>query len=212
MKFFGLTCACVAMGFSLAGAVLDLPNAQPKVDAAYWNAALDSTWQGLIRRNIQPYSTGAGLIHRPKSETPGDAVSEGVGYGMIVALYSNDQDHFNKMWEAANEKMWNGSFHDWHMLADGNIPNGPDEYGTGAATDAEEDIAYMMVDGAEYKFDLKGINHEPLTLDMIYEVQCENQIELSKINVASSFALIEVDDAPSEEIELVEQNTNYVEE
>ena len=81
-----------------------------------------------------------------------------------------------------------------------------------AAYDAEEDIAYMMVDGAEYKFDLKGINHEPLTLDMIYEVQCENQIELSKINVASSFTQIEVDDAPSEEIELVEQNTNYVEE
>lgn len=81
-----------------------------------------------------------------------------------------------------------------------------------AAYDAEEDIAYMMVDGAEYKFDLKGISHEPLTLDMIYEVQCDSQIELSKINVASSFTQIEVDDAPSEEIELVEQNTNYVEE
>lgn len=81
-----------------------------------------------------------------------------------------------------------------------------------SAYDAENDIAYMLVDGAEYKFDLKGIKHNPLTLDMIYEVQCESQIELSKINIASSFEQIEVDDAPSEEIELVEENTNYVEE
>lgn len=147
MKFFGFTCACVAFGFSLAGAVLDLPNAQPKVDAAYWNAALDSTWQGLIRRNIQPYSSGAGLIHRPKSETPGDAVSEGVGYGMLVALYANDQEHFNKMWETASEKMWQGSYHNWHMLANGVIPNSPEEggYGEGAATDAEEDIALALI-------------------------------------------------------------------
>ncbi len=145
MKFLRLLPVCIAAAFTSSFAVLDLPSAQPKVDASYWNAALDSTWQGLIRRNIQPYSNGAGLIHRPKSERPGDAVSEGVGYGMIVALYSNDQDHFNKMWEAANEKMWNGSFHDWHMLADGNIPNGPDEYGTGAATDAEEDIALALI-------------------------------------------------------------------
>lgn len=81
-----------------------------------------------------------------------------------------------------------------------------------AAYDAEQDIAYMLVDGGEYKFDLKGISHDPLTLDLIYEVQCENQIELSKINVASSIELIEVDDAPSEEIELVEKNTEFVEE
>lgn len=135
----------VAAAVTSSFAVLDLPNAQPKVDASYWNAALDSTWQGLIRRNIQPYSTGKGLIHRPKSERPGDAVSEGVGYGMLVALYANDQTTFNNMWEAANEKMWNGNFHDWHMLADGNIPNGPEEYGTGAATDAEEDIALSLI-------------------------------------------------------------------
>lgn len=147
MKFSRLLPICVAAAFTSSFAVLDLPSAQPKVDASYWNAALDSTWQGMIRRNIQPYSNGAGLIHRPKSETPGDAVSEGVGYGMLVALYANDQDNFNKMWEAASEKMWNGDFHDWHMLANGVIPNSPEEggYGKGAATDAEEDIALALI-------------------------------------------------------------------
>ena len=130
---------CIATAFTMSFAVLDLPNAQPKVDAAYWNAALDSTWQGLIRRNIQPYSAGEGLIHRPKSETPGDAVSEGVGYGMLVALYSNDQASFNKMWDAANTVMWDGCYYNWQMAPTGKIS------GMGAASDAEEDVALALI-------------------------------------------------------------------
>ena len=130
---------CVAAAITTTFAVLDLPNAQPKVDAAYWNAALDSTWQGLIRRNIQPYSAGVGLIHRPKSEAPGDAVSEGVGYGMLVALYANDQASFNKMWDEANSTMWGKCYYNWQMSVDGKI------VGMGAASDAEEDIALALI-------------------------------------------------------------------
>lgn len=139
MNFLRLLPACIAAAFTSSFAVLDLPSAQPKVDASYWNAALDSTWQGLIRRNIKPYSECAGLIHRPKSEMPGDAVSEGVGYGMLVALYANDQASFNKMWETASEKLWNGSTHNWRVGPDGKVN------GTGAATDAEEDIALALI-------------------------------------------------------------------
>ncbi|MBO7105768.1 MAG: hypothetical protein J6W22_09880 [Fibrobacter sp.] len=141
MNFLRFLPVCLAAAVTFSYAVLDLPSAQPKVDASYWNAALDSTWQGMIRRNINPYSAGAGLIHRPKSETPGDAVSEGVGYGMLVALYANDQTTFNKMWEKASEIMWNGDYHDWHMSPDGKIPMD----GHGAATDAEEDIALALI-------------------------------------------------------------------
>ena len=139
MKNFKIFPLCIAAAFSFSQAVLDLPNAQPKVDAAYWKTALDSTWQGLIRRNIAPYNEGKGLIHRPKSETPGDAVSEGVGYGMLVALYANDQDQFNSIWEAANENMWDGYYHNWQLGPDGKIA------GMGAATDAEEDIALSLI-------------------------------------------------------------------
>ena len=141
MNFLRFLPVCLAAAVTFSYAVLDLPSAQPKVDASYWNAALDSTWQGMIRRNINPYSAGAGLIHRPKSETPGDAVSEGVGYGMLVALYANDQTTFNKMWEKASEIMWNGDYNDWHMSPDGKIPM----EGHGAATDAEEDIALALI-------------------------------------------------------------------
>ena len=139
MHFFKVLSLCVVGAISYSQAVLDLPNAQPKVDVSYWKAALDSTWQGLIRRNIDPYSNGKGLIHRPKSETPGDAVSEAVGYGMLVALFANDQDHFNTIWETANEKMWGGCYYNWQMAPDGKIS------GTGAATDAEEDVALSLI-------------------------------------------------------------------
>ena len=139
MHFFKVLTLCTVGAISYSQAVLDLPNAQPKVDASYWNAALDSTWQGLIRRNINPYSEGKGLIHRPKSETPGDAVSEAVGYGMLVALYANDQEHFNSIWDAANEKMWGSCYYNWQMGPNGNLT------GRGAATDAEEDVALALI-------------------------------------------------------------------
>ena len=130
---------CIATAFTTSLAVLDLPNAQPKVDESYWNKALDSTWQGLIRRNIQPYSAGVGLIHRPKSEAPGDAVSEGVGYGMLVSLYANDQASFNKMWDEANSSMWGGCYYNWQMSVEGKI------VGRSASSDAEEDIALALI-------------------------------------------------------------------
>lgn len=120
-----------------AHAVLDIPNELPKVSAAVWNPILDKTWAGLKKRNIDAYTTG--LIHRPKSETPGDAVSEGVGYGMIVALYSNDQATFNKIWDAANKRMWGSCYYNWRVSESGAT------LGTGAATDAEEDVALMLI-------------------------------------------------------------------
>src|SRR4051794_25260062 len=61
-----------------------------------YHQVLEQTWTGLKRRLIDAY--GVPLVHRPKSESPGDAVSEGVGYGMILALYENDQAYFNKIW------------------------------------------------------------------------------------------------------------------
>lgn len=135
-----------AVIFSICGAVsstfavMDIPNAQPKVDAGFWNQVLDKTWNGLKKRNIEPYENGigAGLVHRPKSEYPGDAVSEAVGYGMLVALYANDQATFNKIWAAANKEMWNGSYYDWQLKLNGNKSNG-------AATDAEEDVILSLV-------------------------------------------------------------------
>lgn len=143
MRFVGKVAAAfltVAALFGSSYAVMDIPNTQPKVDAEFWNKVLDKTWDGIKKRNIAPYENGvgAGLVHRPKSEYPGDAVSESVGYGMIVSLYANDQETFNKIWSAANKHMWNGKYYDWQLLPDGKM-------NYGAATDAEEDVILMLL-------------------------------------------------------------------
>ena len=125
---------------SVTFAISDLPNQQATTDINFWNPVLAKTWKGMIDRSITPYENGVGggLIHRPKSEYPGDAVSESVGYGMLVALYADDQATFNKIFSAANKNLWNGCFYDWHLL-----PSGKKE--DGAATDAEEDIILSLI-------------------------------------------------------------------
>ncbi len=87
--------------------------------------------------NIDPYDIAA--IHRPHSELPGDFVSEGIGYGMFMALYSNDQEYFNKIWDAGEEYMYRYHSYDWRREEDGS------RLGSGPATDAEEDIACMLL-------------------------------------------------------------------
>ena len=111
----------------------------PRIQDARLDSALARTARGLVRRNITPYADG--LVHRPKSEEPGDAVSEGQAYGMIVALYSDDQPTFDKVWDAAERLMWNGSkrLYDWRVGANGGL------IGTGMATDADQDIALMLL-------------------------------------------------------------------
>ncbi|MDO5575558.1 MAG: glycosyl hydrolase family 8 [Fibrobacter sp.] len=109
----------------------------PKVSKSY-DSILLKTWEGIKKRNVDPYDIK--MIHRPYSESPGDAVSEGVGYGMILALYCNDQDYFNKIWDAGEEHLWNdeAKSYNWRIHLDGNV-----EFG--AATDAEEDVAAMLI-------------------------------------------------------------------
>lgn len=99
--------------------------------------AIHSVWKGIKKFNIDDYDIP--LVHRPFSEMPGDAVSEGIGYGMIVSVMLDDQEYFDKIWSAGERYMWNGRWYDWRV----------DEYGNrvayGAATDAEQDIAFSLL-------------------------------------------------------------------
>lgn len=141
MKKIFTAVSAVFLAASLSHAVLEIPNAQPKMDAAYWNPVLDKTWEGMKKRMIDPYRNGfaGGQVHRPKSEYPGDAVSESVGYGMLVALYADDQKSFNEMFDASYKSMWQGCYLDWQLLP----PDG--KKSRGAATDAEEDVALALI-------------------------------------------------------------------
>jgi endo-1,4-beta-D-glucanase Y len=117
-------------------AILPFSTTLPSVSQSY-DSILLKTWAGIKKRNIDAYSIP--LVHRPKSELPGDAVSEGVGYGLFCALYCNDQTYFNKIWDAAEKYMWSGSAYNWRVNSSGAV------IGTGPAADAEEDIACALI-------------------------------------------------------------------
>ena len=122
----------------VSATLLPFPSTMPAVSTSY-DTILLRTWEGIKRRNIDSYTIP--LVHRPKSEVPNtnDAVSEGVGYGMLLALYCNDQIYFNKIWDAGETYMWGGDFYNWRVSVDGNL------IGQGAASDAEEDIALALI-------------------------------------------------------------------
>ncbi|MBD3418579.1 MAG: hypothetical protein GF398_00530 [Chitinivibrionales bacterium] len=70
-----------------------------------------------------------------------EAVSEGQGYGMLLALLNNDQATFNNIFEAANTYMWDNSrksYFYWEWKNGGKT-------GQGAATDADLDIGLALV-------------------------------------------------------------------
>ena len=111
----------------------------PRIADFRLDSALARTYRGMIKHNVDPYPDG--LVHRPNSEEPGDAVSEAQAYGMILALYANDQANFNRIWDAAETAMWNagGKLYDWRVGAKGGV------IGSGMATDADQDIALMLL-------------------------------------------------------------------
>lgn len=122
----------------LSATLLPFASPLPSVDTSY-DQILKKTWEGVKKRMIDPYEIP--LVHRLRSEEPHDAVSEGVGYGMLLALYSNDQTYFNKIWDAGEKYLWddNGNCYNWRVNREGTV------IGTGAASDADQDIALALI-------------------------------------------------------------------
>ena len=70
-------------------------------------------------------------------------VSEGIGYGMLIAVYMNDQSLFDDLW-MYEQKFVDGKtgLMNWYIKADG---SGPEANGNGPATDADEDMAFALI-------------------------------------------------------------------
>jgi hypothetical protein len=86
-------------------------------------------------------------VKRPKE--PGtnldvnSTVSEGIGYGMLIAVYMDDQTLFDDLWQYEQQFLDGATgLMNWYIKADG---SGPGTGGTGPATDADEDMAFALV-------------------------------------------------------------------
>jgi hypothetical protein len=91
---------------------------------------------------------GAGGFQRVQ-RTPSDlinnsvplhgTVSEGIGYGLIIAVYMGDQMLFDNLWKYEQLHLDGNGLMTWSIDASGNSA------GQGAATDADEDMAWALV-------------------------------------------------------------------
>ena len=120
--------------------------------------AYDQWKQDLVTSDgVGSNCTSCQRVKRPAE--PGlqkdSTVSEGIGYGMIIAVYMNDQSLFDGLWryEQAHTAMVGylgntpSNLMNWYIYADGNTSDGSngDSDGHGAATDADEDMAWALV-------------------------------------------------------------------
>ncbi|MEI9938713.1 MAG: glycosyl hydrolase family 8 [Pseudomonadota bacterium] len=126
-------------------------------------------------------SDGAGgflRVKRPKDAglEPNSTVSEGIGYGMLIAVYMNDQSLFDGLWQYEQTCLGMNQLMDWYMLADGKT-RGPN--GTGAASDADEDMAWALL-MADRQWGGKGsladayLNIAKHQIDQIYKTEIQD--------------------------------------
>lgn len=100
-----------------------------------------------------------------------EAVSEGQGYGMLLAVIMNDQATFNRIFEAANQYMWNSGRKSLFVW---NWPSGQ----TGAATDADLDYGLALVFADELRrkglwqpYDKGGITYNLRAMEVIRSIR-----------------------------------------
>ena len=107
-----------------------------------WDILLQTTWEGYKHNYIfcgENCGNNLGLVFDPHANY--HAVSEGVGYGLLMAVMMDDQPTFNVVYDAAQRILRDpntGLFH-WRADNQGNIT------GSGSATDADQDIAAALI-------------------------------------------------------------------
>jgi endo-1,4-beta-D-glucanase Y len=91
-------------------------------------AKVDDNQYRRIRRTAEP-----GL-------EPGSTVSEGIAYGLLIAVYMGDQALFDDLWRYEQGWLDGNGLMDWYINAAGTM-----RLGSGGATDADEDMAYALL-------------------------------------------------------------------
>ena len=92
-------------------------------------------------------SDGAGgflRVKRPKDSglEPNSTVSEGIAYGLLIAVYMGDQSLFDQLWKYEQLHLGKNQLMDWYIKADG---SGTGDNGAGAASDADEDMGWALL-------------------------------------------------------------------
>jgi endo-1,4-beta-D-glucanase Y len=143
---------------------------------AYDNAKVTASYQAWKDATI--VSDGAGgfqRVKKPDSGTViGSTVSEGIGYGMILAVYLDDQKLFDNLWNYEQLHLDSNGLMNWEIAPDGTVTSG----GAGAASDGDEDMAWALV-MADQQWGGKGalsdtyLNHAKKLIGLIWTFEVD---------------------------------------
>jgi endo-1,4-beta-D-glucanase Y len=114
-------------------------------------------------------------IKKPDSGSViGSTVSEGIGYGMILAVMMGDQNLFDNLWKYEQSHRNDHGLMDWEIGPDNQITSG----GHGAASDGDEDMAWALVMadrqwGGSGSLDDTYLNHAKALIELILEYEVD---------------------------------------
>lgn len=138
---------------------------------AHWKETLlSSEGAGGHLRVLRPNSAGA---------VPNSTVSEGIAYGMLLAVYMDDQDTFDELWQYSQLHLDDQGLMHWYIGPDGEV------LGEGGATDADEDMAFALV-MADRKWGGSGSLNQPYIdlaieqIGLVFELEIESSSRVVK--------------------------------
>ncbi len=124
------------------------------------------------------YYEEQGNLARIKFDEPEYTVSEGIAYGMLIFVYmdneTNDtQDEFDKLWAYYNNFSDGNGLMNWRIHGFDNVD------GSGAATDAELDVAVALIMAAEQWNDQSYLDDAKNLIDKIWthEINSSNLVK-----------------------------------
>lgn len=130
------------------------------------------------RSEIVTADGARGFLRARRPDTPdgfaNSSVSEGIAYGMTIAVMMDDQPLFDGFFQYALAFMNENGFMNWYIA-----PDGARVLGEGGATDADEDMAFALVMahrqwGGSGALSETYLSHAKRQIDRIYEFEVDH--------------------------------------
>jgi endo-1,4-beta-D-glucanase Y len=130
------------------------------------------------RAEIVTTEGAGGFLRTRRPDTPdgvaNSTVSEGIAYGMIIAVAFDEQPMFDAFFAYAQRWFNQNGLMSWYIA-----PDGSRALGSGAATDADEDMAWALIMahrqwGGRGALDDTYLGHARRLIDRIWELEVDH--------------------------------------
>ncbi len=131
-----------------------------------------------FREEIVTAEGASGFLRTRRPDTPdgvaNSTVSEGIAYGMIIAVAMDDQPLFDAFWKYAMRWFNPNGLMAWYIA-----PDGSKMLGQGGATDSDEDMAWALVMahrqwGGSGSLGETYLSHARRQIDRVYELEVDH--------------------------------------